>query len=192
MVETGGNGQGSGEAISMAAGSSASQELERRANEGRDIEYEQREWVAQRVAWVVMLLLVVAALLGLLGAPGLLGEARTTASDGSIKLEYDRISRFHAPTRLVIDVSPDFVDNGEIQLWVDAGYAEGLTIESIAPEPESTDLEPGRIVYTFTVSDPDVPLRISLRYVHDSYWRAEAAMGLVNGEPVTFSHIVLP
>jgi hypothetical protein len=176
----------------MAAGVSASQEEERLANVGRDIKYEQREWRAQRAAWVIMLLLVVAALLGLLGAPGLLGVARRSAADGSITVEYERISRFHAPAELVIEVSPDFVDNGEVRLWVDAAYVEGQSIDSIAPEPESSDLEPGRIVYTFTVSQADAPLRITFHYMHDSSWRSEAAMGLMNGEPVRFTQLVLP
>jgi hypothetical protein len=176
----------------MTASAESEQREKQLVNEGRDIAYERREWVAQRVAWVVMLLLVVAAILGLLGSSGLLGMASSTAPDGSIEVIRERVGRYHAPTELIIEVSPGAIEQGEVRVWLDADYADGLTIDSIMPEPESSELEPGRIVYTFPVSEPGAPLRITLHYEHDTYWRSEAEMGLVNGETVSFTHIVLP
>jgi hypothetical protein len=176
--------------VSAGADAKASDELN--INEERDIAYHRKEWRAQRFAWVVMLLLVIAALLGLLGAPGWLGTATTTAADGSIEIEYDRISRYHAPTELVIAVDPAFVEDSEIRLWIGAGYAESLSIDAIVPEPERAEVRADGVVYTFNVADASGPLQIVVHYEHDSYWRANGELGLANGEPVKMSQVVMP
>lgn len=179
-------------ASGMTAGASAKQEDELNINERRDIAYHHKEWAAQRIAWVVMLLIVIAALLGLLGAPGWFGNATTSAADGSIEVEYERISRYNAPTEMIITVSPEFVDGDAIRLWIDAGYAESLVIETIVPEPDSAEVRPDGVVYTFNAGEASGPLQIVIHYKHDSYWRASGALGLVNGEPIEMSQVVMP
>lgn len=176
----------------MSAGADARQADELRINEDRDIAYQRNEWVAQRIAWLVMLALVLAALIGLLGAPGVIGTERKAASDGSIGVEYDRISRFHAPTQLIIEVAPEFVEEGQIRLWLGEAYAGELSIESIVPEPDSAEVGPDGVVYVFLADDSGGPLQITIRYQHDNYWRAKGAIGLTNGERITFTQIVLP
>lgn len=54
-------------------------EAEHVLDEGRDIAYQRREWIAQRIGWVTIALLVVAALLGLLGS---VGPSATGTHDG--------------------------------------------------------------------------------------------------------------
>jgi len=61
-------------------------EAEQRLDHGLDIAYQQREWRVQRIGWVAMALIVVAALLGASGSAGPLATARATASDGSREL----------------------------------------------------------------------------------------------------------
>jgi hypothetical protein len=60
-----------------------------------DLPFQRREWVAERVAWAVMALLIAGALLGFFGTGPL---SRTTAGDeaGPLWLEYERFARLLA------------------------------------------------------------------------------------------------
>ena len=182
----------SGREPDRAVESGRERETERAFDEGRDIEYQRREWRAQRIAWVAMAAVVLAAGLGLLGNAGPLASARSEASDNSIRITFDRLVRHHAPSELTIDVAPEFVEEGEIRLWVDVAYMRAIGLESILPEPESVELEPGRVVYVFSASEPDFPLVITFFYEHDGFWSQRGRLGLVNGTPVAFSQFVFP
>ena len=161
-------------------------------DEGRDIAYQRREWTAQRVGWAVMALLVLAAGIGALGSSGPAATAETGASDGSLRVRYARLERHHAPSRMVIDVAPRFAESGEVRLWLDIGYAQQLSLESIVPEPESVEVEPERVVYVFAAGDASGPLEITFLYEHDGFWWQVAQLGLTDGAPVEFGQFVFP
>jgi hypothetical protein len=161
-------------------------------DKGKDIDYQRREWHAQRIGWAVMVLLVLAALLGLLGGSGPYATARVESSDGSLEAHYMRLERHHAPGRLTVKVDPAFVEAGEVRLWLEADYAQVLEIQSIVPEPESTELGTDRVIYVFTVGDVAGETEITFSYEHDGLWRHQAQLGLENGAPVAFSQFVFP
>jgi hypothetical protein len=159
---------------------------------GEDIAYQHREWTAQRIGWLVMALFVLAALLGLLGSMGPLASAYAEASDGSIGVNYMRLERHHAPARLVVEVSPESVVDGEVRLWMDADYLTSLGLQSIVPEPDSVELGAERITYVFTVSEGDGPMEITFQYEHHGFWRQEVQLGLVHGTSLEFSQFIFP
>lgn len=53
----------------------------------QDLNFQRREWVVQRVGWVVMAVLLVAALLGLFG-PGPLSKSIAGSASGPVRAEY--------------------------------------------------------------------------------------------------------
>lgn len=167
-------------------------ENERQLDEGLDFAYQHREWVAQRIGWVSIALLVVAALLGLTGSVGPFATAQKEAPDGSIEIAYTRLERHHAPADLMIRVAPGFAESGEVHLWLEADYVHSLGLQSIVPEPESVELAPERVIYVFAVAEGDGPLEITFTYEHDSFWQQDARLGLTNGAPVEFSQFIYP
>jgi hypothetical protein len=158
---------------------------------GHDIEFERREWKVQRVAWVVMTLIIVAAAVGLFGN-GVFAEADKTAADGSVRVDYHRIARHHQPRTLAVDVSPQFVAGGEIRIWLGKEYVNELGLQNIIPEPESTEIEPDRVVYTFTAGEGEGPFTITFYYESDGVWRQTGRLGVVDGAEITFSQFVFP
>ena len=62
----------------------------------QDPRFTRRIAAIQRAGWVVMGLVIAAALLGLFGA-GPLSRATAEAADGTLRLEYDRFGRLSAP-----------------------------------------------------------------------------------------------
>ena len=165
---------------------------EHKSHTGRAIEFQRKEWAAQRIGWAVMGLLVLLALAGLLGGGGPLADAEAAAADSSVRVRYLRLDHHLGPGELRVEIAPEFVSAGEVRLWVDRSYIDGLDLESIVPEPDQVQLEPDRVVYVFTVGEGRGPLNVSFSYRHEGYWRDRAELGLVNGEPVEFSQFVLP
>ncbi len=161
---------------------------------GEDIAYQYREWTAQRIGWLVMALLVLAALLGLLGLGSMepLASAYHEAHDGSIGVEYMRLERHHAPARLVVEVAPKAALDGEVRLWLDADCLASLGLQSIVPEPDSVELGAERITYVFPVSEENGPMEITFQYEHDGFWRQDVQLGLVDGAFLEFSQFIFP
>lgn len=167
-------------------------ENEQLLDEGRDLAYQHREWVVQRIGWVIIALVIVAALLGLTGSVGPFAAAHKVATDGSIEISYTQLERHHAPADLVIEVGPGFAEANEVRLWLGADYAHSLGVQSIVPEPDSVELAPERVTYVFTVVEGEGPLEITFSYEHDGFWKQEARLGLENGTPVEFSQFIFP
>ena len=55
----------------------------------QDLTFQRRSWIVQRVGWVMLALLILAALGGLFG-PGPLSRARAGPHDGPLWVEYQR------------------------------------------------------------------------------------------------------
>jgi hypothetical protein len=165
--------------------------VDERTITGHNIEYQRREWVAQRIGWTLMGLVVLAAFVGLLGS-GPLARTDASSGDGALSIEYYRVARHHQPRTLSVTVAPGSVQNGEVQVWLDRAYADKFGLESIVPDPDSTDVEPDRVVYTFTTGQGDGPLTVTFFYNHDGFWRQRARVGLVDGPSLGFSQFMLP
>ena len=162
------------------------------ADTGHDIEYQRREWVAQRIGWSVMALLVVAALVGLLGGSGWFANDELASPNGTLSLRYQRLEHYHEPTELELEVAPEAVENGELRIWVDGQYARGLEIEGIFPEPDQVQIEPERVIYVFLVSQPTAPLTIQMAFQHGRFWRQSGELGVVGGDQISFNQFVFP
>lgn len=159
---------------------------------GRDIDFQRKEWTVQRIGWAVMLLIVVLAVLGLLGSSGPLARAERETADGSLEVSYLRLDHHHGEGDLTVEVAPEFVENGEIRVWIDRDFASRLAINRVVPEPESVEIEPERVVYIFAVGDQSSPLTVAFAYEHDGFWLEKGRLGLVNGEAVELTQFVFP
>jgi hypothetical protein len=110
-----------------------------------DLEIEQnlaqqrREWTIQRIGWVVMVLLALAALLGLFGG-GPFSEGTAGDRDGPLWVEYPRFARLQAPAELRLHVGSEAVPGNEARVWLDRDFIENVQIQHITPEPDRVEL----------------------------------------------------
>jgi hypothetical protein len=85
-----------------------------------------REWRAERIGWVVMALLVLAALLGVF-SHGLLSDTTAASRDGALRVDYERFAHKTARTQFVITLtrapqdprirlSPSFLEFHDIEV----------------------------------------------------------------------------
>jgi hypothetical protein len=105
-----------------------------------------REWVVQRVAWVVMVLVLVGALVGFFGN-GPWSERTAVSDGGGLRVEYQRVVRFQAQTQLVFTLEAE--GGSPVTLVIGDGYLEHFEFESVVPEPESQHAGSEEMVLTF-------------------------------------------
>lgn len=155
----------------------------------RDLAFQRREWMVQRVAWVAMTLILLAALAGLLGSGPL---SSTTTEAGPLAVEYNRFERRHAPTGLVIRVAPGASSGDRVEVWLPVAFVESLDIESVMPEPAEVRSDGDRIVYAFAIGDPSRPFDATFALEHNNTGSVAGAVGLVDGPEIAFRQIVYP
>ena len=139
---------------------------------GSDLEFQRRWWKFERGVWFFFTLLIVLDVLGLFGR-GPLAKARLRASDGSAEVTYERVERHATPSVLTVHFGPSAVEDGAVQggvvkdgkarLWVSEDVVKELGNQRVSPQPESSTLERGGILYTFPAGPPPLAVQFSLQ-----------------------------
>ena len=157
-----------------------------------DLDFQRRTWTVERIGWLVILFVVVAAVLGLCGSAGPLNKAAAGERDDLLSVSYARFARHGAGTVLEVRVAPEAARQGEVRLWIEEGLFEVMELTQVAPEPEEVVLEPGRLVFVFPAADAAGPLTISFDLEPTHYWRHTARLGLPDGPSVRVRQFVYP
>lgn len=157
-----------------------------------DMKFHQRSWRLQRVAWVIMALLLLAALLGLFGS-GPLSRATLVDESGTISLNYERFARREAPTALRVHLAANAVDDDEIRLWISRDYIDEVEIERITPQPSATEVGVDRLIYTFQAVESGQPVTIILHLKAAHTGSLPGQLGLSERKSfLSFKHFVYP
>jgi hypothetical protein len=115
---------------------------------GSDPEFQDRWEIFERIAWTVFLLFIVASLAGAFGR-GPLAQAKAKASDGSLEVKYERVQRSGTPSIMTIAFPQSSVQNDTVQLWADDNLVKPLGTQRVVPQPFTSVLSAGGILYTF-------------------------------------------
>ena len=99
-----------------------------------DPAFQEGFWKFQRVAWVVMALIILAALFGATGSGGPLAHAQVEGPAG--RIDYPRIARWQAADQMKVTVPP--TATGSATLELDAAFTQTFSIEDIEPQPRSS------------------------------------------------------
>ena len=155
----------------------------------QDLAFQKRSWRVQRFAWVVLALMLAAALAGFAGS-GPLTRASRAAHDGRFLVDYERFARMQAPSRLRVHFSQEAVRAGEVRIWFDRGYIEKTRLEQIVPPPKGAEVGEKRLTYVFAVEDGQSAMIIfDLQF--QTFGRVSARLG--TGETaLDFEQLVYP
>jgi hypothetical protein len=151
----------------------------------QDMRFQRREWIIQRVLWVVILAVPVCALAGLLGGPG--GVASKAVQDGPLVVRYESLARLGAPTSIDVEVDQS---SDSLELWVSNGYLDAYRIDRIVPEPKDERAQANHTVFEFDSASGSAHIRFDL-----TARRAGAAagqIGVAEGGGVAVRTLVLP
>ncbi|SFG31572.1 hypothetical protein [Pontibacter chinhatensis] len=111
-----------------------------------DLELERRTWTVQRISWVLLLLIILAALLGFTGRGGLLDVGKGVAfnSSHSVDLEYERFLRQGVTREIKVSLRQE-----NTSILFSNGFYETQRIEQVVPEPQKEEVGSEGITYTF-------------------------------------------
>ena len=139
----------------------------------QDLRFQQRSWAVQRIGWIVMALVIAAALLGLFGGCGPLNRATVTDDASLLTIEYERLARFQNLTRLRIHTAADAARENTVRIWLSREFVQGA-IQQINPEPQSIEAAFDRFTYVFVTTEPRQPIVVT-------FYLQPNEMGLHNG-----------
>ena len=157
-----------------------------------DAAFQQREWVMQRVGWVIMLVILAVSFTGLLGGYGPLNQ-HVVRGERGVTLELERVVRHSGEARFAVVLPPELAPDGNVRIWIDRSWLQGMTMEvTPVPEPESSLVHGERIYYEFSTTDPDRPGRVEFEFKPDAIGLRKGSFGVDEGPTMPFTQIVLP
>jgi hypothetical protein len=124
-----------------------------------DLAFERRSLIVERIGTGLMVVLLVAAMLGLLGS-GPLSHA-TVRAEGLI-VDFQRFSRYESSETLRLHIDETATRDPEVRVWLDRRYLDDSRIESVLPVPVRVEGAADRVVYIFAVAEKERPLVVSL------------------------------
>jgi hypothetical protein len=142
----------------------------------QDLRFQRVSWRIQRVAWVVVVLLLLAAAAGLLGS-GPLSTAVTAVPD-RFDVTYQRFSRYQTPETLTLNFWPAVTASGEAAVWFDREYLERTRVGPITPRPTRVEAADQRVRYVFQVNQPGRPLGVTFSLQLQRVGLVRARMGV--------------
>ncbi|MCC6628605.1 MAG: hypothetical protein IT340_14535 [Chloroflexi bacterium] len=157
----------------------------------QDLDFLRKAWTVQRVGWLMMVLLVVAALAGLLGS-GPLSEVTASAAGDQLRIEYQRFARYSASTELHLALGPAAARDGEYRVWLSRALLQHLRIETITPPPERVEIGAGRLTYIFTAGDTAGVTDVTFYVEPGQFGQLRGDVGLPDGPTLALDMFVYP
>lgn len=153
--------------------------------------FQEKAWRVERIGWGVLTLIALLALLGLFGT-GPLSSAVAGSDDEGLLVDYERFIRHTGEVSLEIEVAPQYLTDGQVELWVSTDYIDGFLIESVSPQPDEVRAEGDRQVYVFLAESPDAPASVTFSLRADRIGRYSGEAGIVDGPTVSFTQLSYP
>ena len=151
---------------------------------------QRRIWVAERIGWAALFLLVASAIAGVFG-DGPLSHARSETGDG-VTVRYERTLRRSAPSEIEVEVSRTRAGE-DIVLLVSQDLARILDPARSIPAPARTvALEDGGLALVFAVAPGASEASLLLRLEPENPAKLTSRIAVEGGRPLVFEQNVLP
>lgn len=148
-------------------------------------QYHEREWLAERIGWCVLLGFIIAALLGFFGEGPL--SHRGVGDAGTAKLQYERFARHASPTLLTLSVAK--TGGAEVSVAISEAYLREFELRSIVPEPHRAEL--AGAFHRFSFAATETPTTIAFRVVPDGAGRRHGVL-IVAGQELAIDQYIYP
>ncbi len=156
---------------------------------GADLEFQTRWWRFERIAWAFFFLLIVLDGLGLFGR-GYLAKAQMTTGDNKLSIQYERVERFRTPSILTIELGPQAVHDGKVELWISRTLVRPLGNQRIIPQPATSIVGEDGITYTFPAEPHSAVIEFALEPGSTGIY--DLAVGIPGSERLQAKILVVP
>jgi hypothetical protein len=127
-----------------------------------------REYWVERGAWVVMLLIVVAAALGGLG-PGPMSRRKAESPNGTLRVQYEAMDRYQAPSELHITWIGKAPPAGPVEVSISRPLVDRTQLTQVTPPPGRVETRSGAVVLTYDGAALAGGQPIIYRYQHEHF-----------------------
>lgn len=157
----------------------------------QDLPFQHRTWRIQRIAWGVIALILLCAVLGLFGHGPL---SRTTARDPSLplSLDYERFGRYQSALTLRVHVHETPTDQDTVRIWFSRDYLSKIEIKQILPEPVGAETSPTGMIYQFRLAQPEQRSDVIVSVEMEATGFIEGRIGLDESHALTFRQWIYP
>lgn len=138
-------------------------------------------WKIQRIGWIFFALLLLAGLIGLFGDGPLSFRTLTSQSDS---LQYEKFIRYETTTHLTFST----YSQQTATISLDAGYLKNFDIDNISPQPLTTKLLNGQMIFEFDVSGA---AKIKFAIIPNTYGKV-AGKAVVRNKTFLLSQFIYP
>ena len=155
-----------------------------------DLRFQRRDWLAQRVGWGLMTLLLLAGLLGLAGGSG--PFTRTMTGDGrGFTVEYDRFVRHASRTSLTFRAPPQVLEGRAARITIDRQYLAANDLQNLVPEPNDTRGRGSDVEFHYDVA-PGEGLQVRWSVEPDELGTHTATVRLNDGPAIELEQFTYP
>jgi hypothetical protein len=144
-------------------------------------------WRVERMGWIMMAIILVAAAGGVFGHGAL--AKRTLQPAPGLLVEYERFARAHSPMILRISFARQ-PKGGVVSLWLSGDYLSKVEVGRITPEPDRSELTAGGVNYYFTARQG--PSAIVFHHKANHAGSLSGSFRLDEEPPVNFQQFVYP
>ncbi|MGQ0811894.1 MAG: hypothetical protein ACT4OO_11820 [Nitrospiraceae bacterium] len=154
-----------------------------------DMDFQRRTWKVQRMGWAFIALILLAAMLGVMGA-GLL--SRTTVGDagGTTSVDYERFGRIESP--MVLRVHARSSEDGRVHVWFDQEYLAHVQLERVVPEPEAGLTTSERVGFVFQAAAPSQLVTVTFHMKMLQSGRVSGHIGTAEPVSLRIQHFIYP
>jgi hypothetical protein len=118
---------------------------------GFDRDFEARWARAQIISHVVMIVIVIAALIGLLGR-GPLSHRTLWTPDGRLGVNFEPLARFGTSTRVTLHLSAPGGNPAQARVILSSSIVEPMGLQQIIPAPVGAEAAGRELAYTFDIA----------------------------------------
>lgn len=158
---------------------------------GQDLQFSKRLWTVQRTAWLVALLVLIAAAVGLFGH-GPISNAEASSESGDLYVEYERFARHQGRTKLDILIDPADKQAQEVRVWVNREYFDAAKTQTIIPEPDVFEAASDRVTMVFRRAPNTGPIRVTVELEMEKMGPVTAQIGVAGGSDVSLWQFLYP
>lgn len=157
----------------------------------QDLVWQERMWKAERIGWVVAVMLLLANFVGLVGR-GPLSQTLTGEQGDVIWVEYDRIAHLKAAATVRVHLGEEVLAADAVEIWLRQPYLNQMQISRITPEPSQVAVARDRYVYTFALQEPLESLTIAFDLTPVDFGLVDTEVGLEGQEGLPITQWIYP
>ena len=154
------------------------------------VDFQRKQFFAERIGWAAMALFLVWALLGGFGE-GWVSRQKIWNKDHTVGLNYERYGRRDAPLNLHLDLRPD-TSGDELVVHLSREFMDGVEIERTTPNYRSMVLDGNGAAVTFAADASAIDYSITIEYKPRHAGSLHVALRALGQDEVAVEQFIYP